>query len=115
MDHQEQQRPRYFRRLSARIEAREDAWVYWNCDGHDEFSRIRNVGVGGIFIETPKASKVDAKTKIHFLAGEGQIKAEAVVRHCKPNHGLGLKFTNLGDTDRRRLEVFIKRLSSKRS
>jgi hypothetical protein len=110
----EQQRSRHFRRLSARIEAREDAWICWNYDGRDEFSRISNVGMGGIFIETTKTEKIGAKTKIDFLGGEGHIKAEAVVRHCKPSHGLGLKFTTLGNTDRRRLEVFIKRLSSKK-
>ena len=114
MEQRQPQRPKFYRRLTARVEAREEAWIYWNYDGRDEFSRITNVGMGGIFIETTKAGKIGAKTKIDFLAGEGHIKAEAVIRHCKPTKGLGLKFTAVADADRRRLETFIKRLSSKR-
>jgi hypothetical protein len=102
--------PKYFRRLKTRVETREEVWVYWDCNGRDEFSRIRNIGMGGIFIETVKKGAVGAKTKIDFLDQQGHIRAEAAIRHATPV-GLGLKITAVGDSDRRRLEALIKRLS----
>jgi hypothetical protein len=53
---------------------------------------------------------VGAKTNLHFLAQEGQIRAEAVVRHVKPGRGLGLEFTAVRDEDRSRLADLMKRL-----
>jgi hypothetical protein len=53
---------------------------------------------------------VGAKTSLHFLVEEGQIRAEAVVRHVKPGRGLGLEFTAVRDEDRPRLADLMKRL-----
>jgi hypothetical protein len=107
-----QKSPQYFRRLKTRIETKEDVWVYWSWGGKDEFSRIRNIGSGGVFIETSKIGMVGAKTKLNFLAREGQIRAEASIRHLITGRGLGLKFTAIGGTDRQRLEALINRLST---
>jgi len=51
-----------------------------------------------------------AKTYLHFLVEEGQIRAEAVVRHEKPGRGLGLEFTAVREEDRGRLADLLKRL-----
>jgi hypothetical protein len=53
---------------------------------------------------------VGAKTSLHFLVEEGQIRAAAVVRHVKPGRGLGLEFTAVRDEDRPRLADLMKRL-----
>jgi hypothetical protein len=53
---------------------------------------------------------VGAKTNVHFLVEEGQIRAEAVVRHVKPGRGLGLQFTAVREEDRQRLAGLMKRL-----
>lgn len=47
-----------------------------------------------------------------FLVQEGQIRVEAEVRHFKPRHGLGLKFTAISDQDRHRLASLLTRLRS---
>ena len=47
---------------------------------------------------------------IDFLVQEGQIRADAVVRHVEPSSGLGLKFTRMPDADRTRLGMLITRL-----
>jgi hypothetical protein len=51
-----------------------------------------------------------ARTSLHFLVEEGQIRAEAVVRHEKPGRGLGLEFTAVREEDRGRLADLLKRL-----
>lgn len=70
--------------------------------------------MGGIFIETGVTKDVGASVELHFLVSEGQIHADAVVRHVEPGHGLGLKFTTLDERDRLRFGALMKRLYAAR-
>jgi len=45
-----------------------------------------------------------------FLVKEGQIRADAIVRHTRPGIGLGLKFTALSEQDRPKLAALLNRL-----
>ena len=81
------------RRLSSRIETTPGIWVYWQCDGRADLSRVQNVSLGGVFLNTPKASPIDSRAEIHFCVQEGQIRTEGIVRHVAPGRGLGLRFT----------------------
>jgi hypothetical protein len=96
--------------LTARIESREEVWVYWRCNGRDDVSCVRDISLGGLFIETPKSFPAATVTNLHFLVQEGQIRAEAVVQHVKPNSGLGVKFVTVGYFDRPKLAALITRL-----
>ena len=87
-------------------------WVYWGCDGRDDVSRVRDVSLGGVFIETPKTISETASAEVYFLVEEGQIKAHAVVRHTKPNVGRGLKFLTVNEDDRVRLAALVTRLQN---
>jgi PilZ domain len=100
------------RRFNSRFEALGDVWVYWQCDGGDDTSRVRNLGVGGLFIETRKPTVEGTKARLEFLVQEGQIRADAVVRHVQAGHGLGLKFTALSDGDRPRLAALMGRFGN---
>lgn len=66
--------------------------------------------MGGLFIETDKPKVPGITVKLHFLVQEGQIRADAVVRHAKPDRGLGLRFTAVDNEDRPRLVELMKRL-----
>ena len=98
------------RRFSSRVETPGDVYVYWSSVGYDDTSRVRDLSSGGLFVQTRKSRSVGAKTNLHFLVEEGQIRAEAVVRHIKPGRGLGLEFTAVREEDRRRLADLMKRL-----
>jgi hypothetical protein len=100
------------RRFKSRIETLGGVWVYWRCGGGDDTSRVLNLGVGGLFIETRKPTVVGTKARLEFLVQEGQIRADAVVRHVQAGHGLGLKFTALSDGDRPRLAALMNRLGN---
>lgn len=104
--------PLHSRRLTSRVETQEGLWVLWRCHGREELSRVRNLSGGGLFIATPNPQPVDAKAKLNFLAQEGQIRADAVVRHEKPHEGVGLKFTAVPEEDCPRLAALIARLRS---
>ena len=86
-----------------------DVWVRCRFNGREERSRVRDLSLGGLFVETAKPTAVGASVKLYFLVQEGQIGAEAVVRHVKSG-GLGLKLSAMGDEDQKRLKALITRL-----
>lgn len=100
------------RRFTARINAAEGVWVYWRCKGQaqEETSRVRDLSLGGLFVETGKPAEVGATVKLDFLVQEGQIRAEAIVRRAEPSSGMGLKFTAISNQDRSHLTGLINRL-----
>lgn len=103
-------RPSFSRRRTLRIDTVEGLSVYWRCNGREDVSPVRDISFGGLFIETSTPRPVGAAAKIEFLAQEGQIRADAVVRHVERNKGLGLKFTAMPVQDRPRLGMLITRL-----
>lgn len=98
------------RRLTFRVQTPGDVWVCWKCQGCDDISPVRNMSMGGLFVETPQARPSGTVTRLDFLVAEGQIRADAVVRHARPGSGLGMKFTALGEQDRPKLAALIARL-----
>jgi hypothetical protein len=68
------------------------------------------MSMGGLFIETPQPRAEGLHARLHFLVQEGQIRAEAVVRHIQSGKGLGLKFTALSEQDRPKLAALLTRL-----
>jgi hypothetical protein len=100
------------RRGHPRVETPDNVWVYWKSGGLEDTSRVRDLSMGGLFVETEKASDVNATIRLDFLVQEGQIRAEALVRHVKRGSGLGLKFSALPEEDGPRLTALITRLRS---
>jgi hypothetical protein len=100
----------YSRRMTPRVETMGDVWVYWHCQGTDDVSIVCNLGTRGLFISTPISPPLGEKAKLDFLIQEGQIRAEAVVRHFVPGGGLGLRFTAITDRDCPQLVTLLKRI-----
>jgi hypothetical protein len=107
-----QQRVSPSRRLNLRVQARGGVWVYWRCHGRDETSRVRDLSLGGLFVETETPKAVGSTAEVDFLVQEGQIKVVAVVRHVEPGRGLGLKFTAIRNGSRPNLAALLNRLRS---
>jgi hypothetical protein len=63
-----------------------------------------------MFLATPVPPPVGTKAQLDFLVQEGQIRAEAVVRHLVPGGGLGLKFTAITDKDCPQLVALLTRV-----
>jgi hypothetical protein len=102
------------RRLTSRVEAAASVWVYWECNHRHDVSRVRNVGMGGLFLETRHRLSNGLMVRLHFLVDEGQIRAEAAVRHTMPGKGLGMRFTAVHQQDRAQLAALLTRLRSAR-
>src|SRR5208282_3614374 len=89
-------------------------WVCWVCNGRDDISRVLDISIDGLFIETPRLSvKEGMPAKLDFLVQEGRIKADAVVRHVKRGSGLGLRFMAVPESDRQRLKAMLARLRAR--
>jgi hypothetical protein len=107
------QKPSYSRRALTRLLASEDIWVCWRCNGRDDVSRVLDISIDGLFIQTPHLKvKEGMPAKLDFLVQEGRIKADAVVRHVKGGSGLGLRFVAVAEEDRQRLKALLSRLRS---
>lgn len=100
------------RRLTSRVNAPVEVWVYWSCDGREDVSRVRNLSVGGLFLETSDPRPVGIKANLDFLVQEGHIRADVVVRHAAATGGLGLKFLAVKETDLSNLAALVTRLRS---
>jgi hypothetical protein len=98
------------RRKTSRIQVPEDTWVYWHCKSCEDVSRIRDLSPAGLFLETPRQFPADTETRLHFLVPEGEISAQAVVRHARPGTGLGFRFMSVREQHRRQLVALISRL-----
>jgi c-di-GMP-binding flagellar brake protein YcgR len=106
-------RPCFSRRRTSRVDTvsvMEGVAIYWRCNSLEDVSRVRDLSFGGMFVKTPTPLPAGALATIDFLVPEGQIRAEAVVRHVQPASGLGLKFTAMPEADRPRLGMLIARL-----
>jgi PilZ domain-containing protein len=98
----------YFRRRTLRVKAGESLYAFWSCDGRDGLSRVHDLSLGGLFVESPLEESLGAPVQLHFLADEGRIRANAVVRHVRPGKGLGLRLTTINDQDCQRLAGLIR-------
>ena len=76
----------------------------------EDTSRVKDMSVGGVFIETLKVCPVDATVELHFLVEDGEIRANATVRYAKTGSGLGLQFKTVRSEDQARFATMIKRL-----
>ena len=76
----------------------------------EDTSRVRDISVGGLFVETLKVCPVDAVVELHFLVEDGGINANATVRYVKPGTGIGLQFKSVRGEDQAHFSTMIKRL-----
>ena len=98
------------RRHHRRVETPQGVLAVWRCGRIEDTSRVKDVSVGGLFIETKKVCPVDATVKLHFLVEDGEITADATVRYVRAGSGLGLKFKSVRSEDRERFATMIRRL-----
>jgi len=99
------------RRFTSRIAEPSDLWVFWNCKKHDGLSSVLDISVGGLCVSIEKSERIAVGEKVHlnFLTSEGQIRADIIVRHVRPER-LGLKFIAVSEEDRTHLTALMTRL-----
>ena len=98
------------RRRHRRVETPQGVWAIWRCGRTEDTSRVKDLSVGGLFIETRKVCPIGATVELHFLVQDGEIRANATVRYVKTGSGLGLQFETVRGEDQTRFAKMVKRL-----
>jgi hypothetical protein len=84
--------------------------VVWHGGDLQLFSRVRTIGMGGLFISVPNPPPVRTKLRLAFAVPGGNVRAEAIVRNIVPGEGMGVEFTRMDLKDRVLLQKLLKRL-----
>jgi hypothetical protein len=69
--------------------------------------RISDLSATGAFIDCMTQIPQGSKLKLKFDVGGRSIAATAVVAHAMPAFGMGVKFTDLSEEDRKAIEEFV--------
>ena len=83
--------------------------VAWYGGGQQQTSRVKTLGVGGVFL-WGATLRVGEELKLVFEVPGGTILADAVVRNLVLGEGMGVEFTKMSDESRALLEDLLRRL-----
>jgi len=100
------------RRRTSRIPIADSVWVYWESLSGSlrDISRVKDLSPSGLFIETRARKREGDLMNLHFLVQEGQIRAEAIVKHAEQGRGLGMKINSVPTQDAPQLHRLLIRL-----
>jgi len=84
--------------------------VAWYGGGEQRVSRVKTLGMGGLFVAEPNAPNVGTNLRLSFEVPGGSVHMEAVVRNVSPGRGMGLEFVRLNTRDRVLMEILLRRL-----
>ena len=84
--------------------------VAWYGGGQQQVSRVKTLGMGGLFVCGSITQPVRASLTLVFQVPGGVIQAEAVVRNVVPGEGMGVEFVKMNDESRLLLAQLLKRL-----
>jgi tetratricopeptide (TPR) repeat protein len=98
----------HHRRKHPRLKTPKGTWVGWKFVKQRTVSRVQDLGLGGLFLSTPKPPTLNSTIDLIFELSTGQVRARAVVRYAKVGKGMGVEFIEMSAEDRARLEQFLK-------
>jgi len=98
------------RRHHKRVDDPPGVLIYWRCGHSEDTSRVRDISVGGVFIETKKSLPIGATVQLNFLVEDGGIDAKATVRYILPGVGVGLQFKNVRTEDQDHFAAMMRRI-----
>jgi hypothetical protein len=93
-----------------RISLPNGMFVAWYGGGEQQVSRVKTLGMGGLFLSVSNAPPVGASLRLAFEVPGGSVQAEGVVRNIAPGEGMGVEFTWIAPRDRILLDRLLRRL-----
>jgi Tfp pilus assembly protein PilZ len=84
--------------------------VSWQVKSERAVSPVTTLGLGGLFVSTPKPPAVGEVVRLVLRLPDGEVCAKGVIRDSQPGRGMGVEFTEMGQSDRARLQQLLKRL-----
>lgn len=80
-------------------------------DGPSFWGKVADLSLGGCYVEIPLPLELGKKLKIGIWIGDSKAWAEARVAHRTPGMGVGLKFTEVSESDLNLIRRFLDNLS----
>jgi PilZ domain len=77
------------------------------------WGKASDVSVGGCYIEMPIPLAPGTKLKVGIWIGKDKLWAAGLVTNSTPGFGVGLKFSEMADTDTRRIAEFLKSIKDR--
>jgi hypothetical protein len=99
-------------RRHQRISLPKGMFVAWHGGGDQQVSRVKTLGMGGVFLSVSRVRPVGTSLRLVFEIPGGIVQAEGVVRNVSPGEGMGVEFTKMNPQDRLLLERLLRRLLS---
>jgi hypothetical protein len=93
-----------------RIKAPDSAVVAWKTPEQREVSQVKNIALGGLFIQTKKPPKKGSTLQMLIVTPRGNLRVRAGVRSVIPGEGMGVEIVSMDPEDRGRLERWLKTL-----
>jgi PilZ domain len=93
-----------------RISLPQGMLVAWYGGGEQRVSRVKTLGMGGLFVAEPNAPAIGTNVRLSFEVPGGSVHMEAVVRNVTPGQGMGIEFVKLNTRDRVLMEMLLRRL-----
>jgi hypothetical protein len=97
-------------RRHQRISLPEGMFVAWYGGGEQQVSRVKTLGMGGLFLSGFNALPVGTNLRLVFEVPGGSVQAEGIVRNITPSEGIGVEFTRIAPRDRVLLDRLLRRL-----
>ncbi len=86
--------------------------VAWQSGVLRDVSHVESLGLSGLFLRTKKKVALRSLVQILLDMPVGQVRARAVVRWVKEQHGIGLQIIAMDQEDRARLFRQLKALEA---
>jgi len=85
------------------------ATVHAEAEGQPYSVEGRNISVGGMLVKTEKTLEEGVTLRLDFQLPDdpAPIHAAGVVQHVMPDAFMGIRFTELSEADRRRIEAYV--------
>jgi hypothetical protein len=94
-----------------RILAPKELVVVWHSGDQRGASRLGTVGLGGLFLKTPRPLAAGSAVELVIQVTPGtpgtDVRTRAMVHNVKPGEGMGVKFVQMRGEDRLRLNQFL--------
>ncbi|MGA2420433.1 MAG: PilZ domain-containing protein [Candidatus Acidiferrum sp.] len=97
-------------RRHERISLPQGMCVTWYGGGQQQVSRVKTIGLGGLFLCGSITLRVGVDLTLVFEVPGGMVLAEAVVRNSVAGEGMGVEFTKMNHQSRVLLEGLLARL-----
>jgi PilZ domain len=81
------------------------------ANGASFWATISDLGLNGCYVKMPIPLELGSKVRIGVWIGQNKVWAEGEIAHRTPGMGIGVRFTQISDTDLNQIRTFLRTLT----